>query len=123
MAKSPPIGDNSKARKDIIIDVCRKVSDLEAKRKEIGAEISAIKNKRIKGDLGMKVGDWNISYRLYQLEGKDRDQLLATVRETFAALGVGDQLDWLEAAGRVEALVPTAKQIEAEKAKELAAAK
>lgn len=123
MTKSPPIGDNSKARAGIIVGVCRQVSQLESKRKVIGEEIREIKNKQIKGDLGMKIGDFNVAYRLYQLEDEARDQLLSTVRETFLALGVGQQLDWLEASERVVAVVPSDEKKEAERKKELAAAK
>jgi len=120
------IGHNIKARAEIIQEVCRKVSELEAKRKQIGADISELKNKRIKGDLSMKIGDFNIAYRLYNLEGDARDELLDTVRETFNALGVGEQLDWLQASERADsraATPPTEMQNDAEKAKELAAAK
>lgn len=121
MTTPPPSGDNSKVRADIIVEVCRKVSVLEGKRKLIGEEIREIKNKQIKGDLGMKIGDWNIAYRWYLLEGDARDQLLSTVKETFNAMGVGEQLDWLEASERVGALVPTEEENQAERAKELAA--
>ncbi len=123
MTKPPPKGDNSKVRADIIIEVCRKVSTLESKRKLIGEEIREIKNKNIKGDLGIKIGDFNVAYRLYQLEGEARDQLLDTIRETFAALGVGQQLDWLEVSQRVSSVIPTEEENEAERKKELAASK
>ncbi len=123
MTKSPPIGDNSKARAATIVDVCRQVSQLESKRKVIGEEIRKIKNKQIKGDLGMKVVDFNVAYRLYQLEDEARDQLLDTVRETFKALGVGEQLDWLKASERVAAVVPSEEEKKAERKKELDAAK
>jgi len=98
-AKAGP-GHNSRARKDVIVSVCREVTALEAERKVLGEQIRTIKTKKIKGDLGMKIGDFNIAFRLYQLEGEARDQLLDTIRETFNAQGVGEQLDWVTASQR-----------------------
>src|SRR3546814_10647644 len=57
-----------------------------------------LKQTRIKGDLGMKIADFNAAYRLYKLEDDDRDTFLDAIRETFEALGIGQQLDWLKAA-------------------------
>ena len=94
---------NVGARKDIIVSVMKEVTALEGERKEIGEKIRSLKNTKIKGDLGMKIGDFNIALRLYNLEGNDRDELLDTVRETFEALGVGDQLDWVQASNRMTA--------------------
>jgi len=90
-------GHNSNARKNTIQEACRDITALEAERKAVSDKITALKQKTIKADLGMKVSDFNIALRLYKLEGEDRDELLRTVRETFEALGVGEQLDWLEA--------------------------
>src|SRR5690606_2806344 len=87
-------GHNAQARKKIIRDVCRELVRLEAQRKEISEKISELKNTKIKGDLGMKIADFAMAYRLYQLEGEDRDKLFDTLRETFSALGVGAQLDF-----------------------------
>lgn len=98
----PPMaqpGHNAQARKKIIRDVCRELVQLEGKRKEIGEKISELKNTKIKGDLGMKIADFAMAYRLYQLEGEDRDKLFDTLRETFQALGVGAQLDWIDGIG------------------------
>ena len=91
------------ARRQIILDVCRDVAVLEAERKEVSERIRAIKAKRIKGDLGMKIADFDIAFRLYGLEGQARDELLAAVRELFDAQGVGGQLDWVDAVQRVDA--------------------
>lgn len=87
-------GHNSGARADVIREACRKITALQDKRAAINAEMSGIKNTDIKGALGMKIQDFGVALRLYQLEGKDRDQLLDTIHETFGALNVGDQLDW-----------------------------
>ena len=93
---SVPKTHNMGARRDVIRSVCREVVTLEKKRDEINAEIGAVKQKKIKGDLGMKIGDFNAALRVYRLEDDDRDQFLDTMRETFSALGVGKQLDFLK---------------------------
>lgn len=96
-------GHNSQARAGLICEACRKITALQDKRAAINAEMSEIKNTDIKGALGMKVADFQIALRLYQLEGRDRDQLLDTVREIFNAQGVGEQLDWITASERAAA--------------------
>ncbi len=93
-------GHNVGVRREIILDVFRKVTALEAERKTITDEISNIKQTRIKGDLGMKIADFNAAMRLHKLEGDDRDQMLTTLQETFDALGVGEQLDFVAAMER-----------------------
>lgn len=91
---------NSKARKEIISSVCSELHALESEKASINEQIAELKNKRIKGDLGMKVSDFNFAYRAYKLEGKDRALLLDTMRETFEALGIGEQLDFITASQR-----------------------
>lgn len=89
---------NASARRQVILDVCAELASLEARRREIGEQIAELKQTRIKGDLGMKISDFSAAYRLYRLDDEDRDQFIDTLRETFEALGVGGQLDWLSAA-------------------------
>lgn len=89
---------NAKARKATIVEVCGALKSLEAERESISEQIRELKNTRIKGDLGIKIADFNAAYRLYQLEDDARDTFLDTIRETFEALGIGQQLDWLKAA-------------------------
>ena len=96
-------GSNSEARGPQIKAACAKIVEFEEKIAALSGELKAFRQKAVKADLGMKIGDFNIALRLYKLEGDDRDQLLATVRETFEALGVGDQLNWVEAAERMTA--------------------
>jgi len=95
--KTEGAGHNSGARSQTIQDVCRRLTALESERKAISDDIRSLKQTEIKGNLGMKISDFNVALRLYQLEGDDRDELLSTVRETFEALGIGEQLDWLKA--------------------------
>lgn len=90
-------GHNAEARAGAIRDICRDIDGLAAERKVISDQIREIKQKRVKGDLDMKIADFNVAYRLYQLEQDDRDKLLDTLRETFSALGMGGQLDFLPA--------------------------
>lgn len=94
---TPSVQHNAKARRGIIKKAMKQITDLEAQRKEIGESIRAVKQKLIKGDLGMKIGDFNAALRLYQLEGDDRDQFFDTLKETFEALGAGGQLDFVDA--------------------------
>jgi hypothetical protein len=93
---SPPQA-NSAARAETIRKACRQITDLDAKRKAISAEMAEVKQTLIKGDLGMKIADFALALRVYQLEGEDRDTLFDTLRETFDALGVGEQLGFLDA--------------------------
>ena len=88
-------GHNSAAREDTILAVCRERGALEAERATLTEQIGELMQKRVKGDLGMKIVDFNLAYRLYKLEGDDRDQCLDAIRECFTALGIGEQLDFL----------------------------
>jgi uncharacterized protein (UPF0335 family) len=111
MARSdkPGRGHNSgtvydaKERAKLIKNACERITTLTAEKKALGDEISSIKNELVKGKLGMKVADFNAALRLYNLEGDDRDAMLATVHETFDALGLGGQLDWVEVSQRAKA--------------------
>lgn len=89
---------NSGARADAIRAAVRFLADSEAEIKTIREEINEYKQIHIKGELGFKMTDFNAIYRVSKLEVEDRDQLLDTLREGFAALGIGEQLDWVSAA-------------------------
>lgn len=103
---SPPKTHNMAARKQIIRSVCKEIVNLEKKIAELNAEKSSLLQKKIKGDLGMKIADFNVTLRVYRLEGEDRNDLFDTMRETFDALGVGGQLNFLDSM-RAEAPEPT----------------
>lgn len=90
-AKTPP--KNSAARQEIIRDTIRQVLDLESQAKEINTRRRELVNRRIKGDLNMKVADFNGSLRLARLEGDARDEFFDALKETFAAQGIRIQLD------------------------------
>ena len=89
---------NSADRKRIINDVINEINAKEATVAELRAEIRRVKQTRIKGDLGMKIGDFNAALRLSKLEADDRDEFLDTLRETFLAQGVGFQTNWVDQA-------------------------
>lgn len=89
---------NSAARASIIREACETIGELERQVDGIKAEIKMVKETRVKGDLGMKIADFNLAYKLYQAGQDERDGLFDTMRECFLALGVGMQLNWLDAA-------------------------
>jgi hypothetical protein len=94
---APQEQSNSAARADTIRAAARWLSDREAEVKSLRQEIAEYKAKHIKGDLGFKLSDWNTLYRLYGLEGDDRDKLIDTIREGFEALGIGEQGSFMDA--------------------------
>lgn len=103
--QAPGEGHNSDGEIDrpaLIKSTCAELDRLEGERKELSDKISKLKNENIKGKLGMKIADFNITRRLYSLEGDNRDQLLATIKEGFDALGAGDQLDFIAAMERTQ---------------------
>lgn len=88
---------NSAARADTIRAAVRYIANAQAEIKALREDLNEYKQKHIKGDLGMKLSDFAAVYRVSQLEVEDRDKLLDTLREGFAALGLGGQLNWLDA--------------------------
>jgi hypothetical protein len=106
-AENVAAGDASAARKSnraqAIRDACRDIANLEAERDGVSEQIREIRQKIVKGELGMKLADFGMAYRLYKLEDDDRDELFGTIRECFSALGVGEQLDFLKAVDKAAA--------------------
>ena len=88
-------------RAALIESTVREVALLESERKELGERIRALKSANIKGRLGLKIGDFNAAFRVFNLEDDGRTAFLKTLRETFDALGVGEQLDFLAVPGAV----------------------
>lgn len=88
-------GHNSAARAETIRSIINTRREIEGRIAELMAERK--KNQgRIKSDLGMKVADFNALYRIAELEHEDRDTFLDTLREGFAALGIGQQGNFLD---------------------------
>ena len=77
----------------------REVALLESERKELGERIRALKSANIKGRLGLKIGDFNAAFRVFNLEDHGQVAFLRTLRETFDALGYGEQLSFLDVPG------------------------
>src|SRR6185369_2668333 len=80
---------NSAARAELIREAVRVLAEKEREVQALNADIREYKSKHIKGDLGFKLADWNAVYRVSQLEVDDRDALIDTLREGFAALSIG----------------------------------
>lgn len=94
------------ARADILRESMTDILRLESEIAGIREDIKEIKHAKIKGKLGMKLSDFNVVKRAYELEDKDRKMFLDTLREGFAALDIGEQASFLpafESAGPAEA--------------------
>jgi hypothetical protein len=89
---------NSAARADLIREAVRWLAGRESEVQAINADIREYRTRHIKGELGFKLSDWAAIYRVSQLEPEDRDALLDTLREGFAAIGIGQTVDWVDAA-------------------------
>jgi len=100
---SPTTGHNTKARAAAIRKAIREITKLEKERSAISEQIASVKETMVRGDLGMKISDFNAALRVYRLEGEDRAQFLDTLKETFDALGEGDQLDFIDTLKKTEA--------------------
>lgn len=98
-SEAPPgLGNNGGGdRAEAIRNACQRLAQMDVEIKGLQEDRANFKAEVIKGQLGMKIADFNMAYRLHGLEGSDRADLFDTLRETFRALGVGGQLDWLEA--------------------------
>ncbi len=88
---------NSSARSEIIREAHETISDYEKQIDGLKAEIKAVVETRIVAGLGMKKRDFALARKLVALDHDERDHLQDSIRECFAALGVGQQLNWLDA--------------------------
>lgn len=103
---------NSDARAEMIRSVDASLDALEAKRRSISEEISAIKAEFVKGQLGMKISDFNAARRIARLEREKRDPAVMAIRECFSALGIGEQVDWVAALEAEHAAPPQPTETE-----------
>ena len=94
---------NSAARAEIIREACQTCEEFERQIDGLKAEIKAVIETRIVAGLGMKKRDFGLARKLYALDESDRDGTFDAIRECFAALGVGQQLNWLDAVGGEDA--------------------
>lgn len=90
---------NSAARAETIREVCETIAEYDRQIDGIKAERKAVIETRIVADLGMKAKHFSAAYKLYQMDQSERDTLQDTIRECFRALAVGEQSNWLDAAG------------------------
>lgn len=94
MAKTLKRGEQEEAAidannaKQVIRDAAKELIRLKAKRAEIGEQITEVRG-RVKGLI--KMADFNVALRLYELEDEDRDGALDGMRLAFEALGIGEQ--------------------------------
>ncbi len=100
---------NAGARGDTIRAAVRFIAERQSEIAAIREELNEYKQKHIKGDLGMKLADFAAVFRVSQLEAEDRDQLLDTLKEGFAALSIGGQLDWVAGLQAEDAKRPAPK--------------
>lgn len=112
-------GHNSAARGQVIKDIIHALDEVDSRIAELSEERKRIKG-RIKSDLGEKVSDFNVLRRFYALEQEPRDQLFDLLKEGFGALGIGQQLNFIDAMEQEEAPPPpkAEKTRRARKAKE-----
>lgn len=94
---------NSAARAAIIREAHQEIAEFEKQVAGLKAEIKAIVETRIVAGLGMKKADFALARKLYALDMDDRGALQDTIRECFSALGVGEQLNWLDAVETADA--------------------
>lgn len=94
------MGPNSKAQMGQIKSIFRRLQDIEERRalsnKAFSKERSDIVNKEVKGDLGMQMEDFNLSYRLHKLSGEKLNSCLSTMRLCFNAIGLGEMVNFVE---------------------------
>jgi len=91
------IGDNSKpARAEIIRSIKAELDEIEIAKGELSLRAKKAKG-RIKAELGEKVADFNVLIRFVDLEEDPRSELNRLLKEGFAALGIGQQMNFMDA--------------------------
>ncbi len=91
---TPPL--NSEARDEIIREADQEISEYERQIDGLKAEIKAVVETRIVAGLGMKKRDFALARKLVAMDNDECSTLQDVIRETFAALGVGQTLNWLD---------------------------
>lgn len=91
---------NSGARRDCLLKAMNEIDELEGKVSEIREKIKKIRHTKIKGELGMSIGDFNLLRKLkakqYSEDG-GFDSTIDTLKEGFEILDLGVTLDWVDA--------------------------
>ncbi len=100
------IGHNVGETKQLIAGAAQEIIQLEAQIAGIREEITEVRG-RIKGT-GIKMKDFNVAKRLYELEGDERNDALDSIRLCCEALGVGSQGDLFPTPAEVAGTQPHA---------------
>lgn len=106
MGSSPSKTHNMEFRTGTIQTVCAELDRMDEEIFDLNEVRKAYRHKHIKGDLQMKIGDFDAFRRSYNMEEERRNEFLDALREGFTALNGKDgakQLDWIEADKRIKA--------------------
>lgn len=102
-------GSNADARADVIRTAFQKLDVLDGDIEKLKADLKVKTKARsdvfrdLKSDVGMKREDAEFARRLAKLDTGERDEALDTIREIHAALGIGEQADFIDALARTGA--------------------
>lgn len=94
--------DANNAR-EVIRAAAQELIRLKAERAEIGEQMKEVRG-RVKGLI--KMADFNVALRLYELEGEDRSTALDGMRLAFDALAIGQQGELFPATAPINAPSP-----------------
>lgn len=83
-------------RAQTIREACVELDEFDRQIAGLKAEVKAIIETRIVAGLGMKKADFALARKLYALDQQDRDDTLDAIRECFAALGLGEQVNFMD---------------------------
>lgn len=91
----PSIEHNSKERAKIISECGTQMKSIMSQRKDLNEEASEIR-ERLR-DNGIDVKSFMAALRLSEMDDTNaRDNYLDGLKESFRALGMGGQLDWVD---------------------------
>lgn len=92
----PPANDQERSERQILIKA--KTDFIIAEQYKISTIQEGIKAARgVLRSLGHKAIDFAVAKRLYELEVEEREKSIASIKEMCAALGVGGQVNFLDA--------------------------
>ncbi len=97
---------NSGARRDCFLSAMNEIDDLEGEIAERREKIKKIRHTKIKGELGMPIGEFNLLRKLKARQASEDGGFNSTIdalKEGFQILDLGVTLDWVEAMKQAEA--------------------
>ena len=96
-----PVEHNSKARKQIIRECADEMRGIKAQRKELSEQASDIR-ERLR-NAGIDVKSFEAALRLVDMDDSEaRNVFMDGLSEAWEAIGIGGQLDWIDAAEKAE---------------------